>query len=165
MEELTVKELDVTAPTLFAASQYLGKYCEKPSLEFMLCKNENRRDPRPCLEYGKTLTACSIDFFRDVKKTCLGEFDQYTECIDRSSADYKLSKCRKTQAVLDSCFMDKLALRRPQDPGYYSRAKVMDTDRPKARGYVTPDFPDSAQNVELPPAAEIPRARFDTYPL
>jgi len=163
-EELTVKELDVTTPTLFAASLYMGKYCEKPSMEYMLCRNENRRDPRPCVGYGKELTACGVQFFRDVKKTCLAEFDQFTACIDRSSADYMITKCRKTQAALDGCFLEKLDLRRPQDPGYYCRPKVLDTDRPKVRGYVTPDFPDAAVEIRQPPQEEIPRARFDIYP-
>ena len=54
--------------------------------EFVLCKNEER-DPRKCVEYGKTLTACGLDFFRKVKAECLQEFTQFANCIDKSSID------------------------------------------------------------------------------
>lgn len=55
--------------------------------EFMLCRQECQ-DPRQCLNEGKAVTACSLDFFRKIKKSCAVEFTQFTNCLDRSSADY-----------------------------------------------------------------------------
>lgn len=54
--------------------------------EFMLCREEEK-DPRKCLKEGKDVTACSLNFFRKIKKTCLEEFNQYSHCLDQSSKD------------------------------------------------------------------------------
>ena len=55
--------------------------------EFMLCRAEER-DPRKCINEGKAVTGCSLDFFRGVKKSCAQEFTQFAHCLDKSSADY-----------------------------------------------------------------------------
>ncbi|KAH9638164.1 hypothetical protein HF086_009192 [Spodoptera exigua] len=73
--ELTVPELQLSSPALFAGSFHLGKYCEQANNEFMLCRLEEN-DPRKCLKEGKAVTACTMDFFRKVKKSCLQEFNQ-----------------------------------------------------------------------------------------
>lgn len=52
----------------------------------MLCKKE-LDDPRKCLAEGRAVTACALDFFRMVKKTCYEEFSQYSNCLDKSSGD------------------------------------------------------------------------------
>lgn len=52
----------------------------------MLCRNE-LKDPRKCLNEGKALTSCAFEFLRKLKKTCKGEFEQYTHCLDQSSQD------------------------------------------------------------------------------
>lgn len=53
----------------------------------MLCRFEEK-DPRKCINEGKAVTACTLEFFRKVKKTCLAEFNQYANCIDKSSGEY-----------------------------------------------------------------------------
>lgn len=53
----------------------------------MLCRQEYK-DPRQCLNEGKAVTACSLDFFRQIKKNCAQEFTQFANCLDKSSADF-----------------------------------------------------------------------------
>lgn len=52
----------------------------------MLCRKE-LDDPRKCIAEGKAVTACALEFFRQVKKTCHAEFTQYATCLDKSSGD------------------------------------------------------------------------------
>ena len=47
----------------------------------MMCKDE-LNDPRKCLQVGKEVTKCSLDFFRKVKKNCAQEFQDYAKCLD-----------------------------------------------------------------------------------
>lgn len=54
--------------------------------EYMLCRKE-LDDPRKCIAEGKAVTACALEFFRQVKKTCHAEFTQYATCLDKSSGD------------------------------------------------------------------------------
>lgn len=54
--------------------------------DYMLCKDE-LGDPRKCLDEGKAVTNCALEFFRKVKKTCTDEFAQYANCLDKSSGD------------------------------------------------------------------------------
>ena len=63
--ELTVEEVPVGTPYLKAGAQHMGKYCEPQNNEFMLCRSENQ-DPRKCLQDGKEVTACALDFLRKV---------------------------------------------------------------------------------------------------
>ncbi|XP_075219171.1 NADH dehydrogenase [ubiquinone] 1 alpha subcomplex subunit 8 [Lycorma delicatula] len=128
-EELTVPEVKLSAVPLRAAAFHLGKYCEGINNEFMLCRNE-LEDPRKCLNEGKAVTSCSLEFFRKLKKHCNEEFTAYYNCIDRSSADYKFSPCRKTQNAYDQCVLENLNLERPEY-GYFCRVRVHKTDRPK----------------------------------
>ncbi|KAF0292347.1 NADH dehydrogenase [ubiquinone] 1 alpha subcomplex subunit 8 [Amphibalanus amphitrite] len=58
------------------------------SAEFMLCRQEEK-DPRKCLAEGRAVTSCALEFFRKVKSTCLDEFNQYANCLDRGSPDLK----------------------------------------------------------------------------
>lgn len=107
-EELTVEEVNLSSPALRAGAFHMGKYCENqnnvspPSgtsrllhhhqniefsfQEYMLCKAE-LKDPRQCLAEGRAVTACALDFFRKVKKTCYDEFTQHANCLDKSSGD------------------------------------------------------------------------------
>lgn len=57
--------------------------------EFMLCKSE-LIDPRKCLNEGKAVTKCSLEFFRKVKSSCSREFTDYYTCIEKSSPGYEL---------------------------------------------------------------------------
>uniref|UniRef100_R4WT51 NADH dehydrogenase [ubiquinone] 1 alpha subcomplex subunit 8 n=1 Tax=Riptortus pedestris TaxID=329032 RepID=R4WT51_RIPPE len=129
-EELTVQEVNLSSSSLRAASFHLGKYCENINNEFMLCRSENPQDPRKCLEEGKAVTNCSLDFFRKMKKNCRQEFETYAECIDKSSTNFALTPCRKTQGVYDKCVLEKLNIERPYW-GYFAQMKVHDTKRPR----------------------------------
>lgn len=59
--------------------------------EFMLCRYE-LDDPRKCIDEGKAVTSCAMDFFRKVKKSCHEEFSQYANCLDKSSSDLEFSR-------------------------------------------------------------------------
>ncbi|KAL2726967.1 NADH dehydrogenase ubiquinone 1 alpha subcomplex subunit 8 [Vespula squamosa] len=136
--ELTVQEINVTYPVLQAASFYVGKKCEWQSNEFMLCKEEEK-DARRCINEGKALTACALDFFKQLKKHCREDFEQYVRCLERSSGTMELSKCRNTQAIVDKCVLDKLNIERPSF-GYFCEAKIHDSSRPRPKEEV-PEFP------------------------
>ncbi|XP_050353974.1 NADH dehydrogenase [ubiquinone] 1 alpha subcomplex subunit 8-like [Nymphalis io] len=119
---LTVPEVDLSTATLMSAAPYVGKYCESVNNEFMLCRYESN-DPRACVDLGKKVTACTLQLFRNIKNNCRREFNNYSYCIDKSSGDFSLTKCRKTQAVFDQCMKDKMCIERP-DFGYFCRARV-----------------------------------------
>lgn len=61
----------------------------------MLCRLE-LDDPRKCIEEGKVVTSCTMDFFRKVKKTCAEEFTQYATCLDKSSPYFEYNKLEWT---------------------------------------------------------------------
>lgn len=68
-----------------------------------------------------------------VKKSCAAEFTQYAMCLERSSSALLFEKCRNTQEVFDKCMKDNLGLERPSY-GYFSLARVHDTERQGKRG-------------------------------
>jgi len=150
-EELTVEELNIGYPAMKAGSFHLGKYCEAQRNEFMLCRLEEK-DPRKCLVEGKAVTACALEFFRLVKKSCLDEFNQYANCLDRGSPDLKFRVCRNTQSVYDKCIQDNLGLERPYY-GYFCEPKVIKTIRPRPTPEEALEFPNTPD--ELP--ANFPR--------
>uniref|UniRef100_A0A1A9VX71 NADH dehydrogenase [ubiquinone] 1 alpha subcomplex subunit 8 n=1 Tax=Glossina austeni TaxID=7395 RepID=A0A1A9VX71_GLOAU len=127
-EELTVTELNLSTAALRAGAFHLGKSCENPNNEFMLCRLE-LDDPRACIMEGKVVTRCALDFFRKVKKSCYEEFMQYANCLDKSSGTMAFRHCRKTQGVFDKCMKDNLDIDRPEY-GYFTRAKIHHTERP-----------------------------------
>lgn len=141
-EELTVPEVQVSASVLRAASFHLGKYCENVNNEFMLCRSEYRGDPRKCLDEGKVVTSCTLEFFKKLKSSCRDEFETYAECVDKSSSDFKFSPCRKTQSVYDKCVLDKMDLERPPF-GYFCEIKIHDSPRPKPPVDRLPAYPDA----------------------
>lgn len=53
----------------------------------MLCRDE-LKDPRKCLKEGKAVTDCTYRFFCELKKNCCTEFEQYANCLFKSSSDY-----------------------------------------------------------------------------
>ncbi|CAG2058152.1 unnamed protein product [Timema podura] len=55
--------------------------------EFLLCRRE-MDDPRKCINEGKDVTSCSLDFFRKIKKSCFDEFTQHADCLNRSSGHF-----------------------------------------------------------------------------
>lgn len=119
---LTVPEANVSMATLMSAAPYIGKHCENVNNEFMLCREE-LKDPRLCVELGKRVTCCTLEMFRKIKANCLKEFNQYAKCIEKSSGDFQLNRCRNTQAIFDCCMEDKLCMSRPEF-GYFCRARV-----------------------------------------
>ncbi|XP_075988389.1 NADH dehydrogenase [ubiquinone] 1 alpha subcomplex subunit 8 [Anticarsia gemmatalis] len=154
-EELTVPEVSLSSATLFAGSFHLGKYCEQANNEFMLCRAEEK-DARKCINEGKAVTACTMEFFRKVKATCLKEFNQYATCIEKSSGDFSLRQCRTTQGVYDKCMLDKLNIERPAF-GYFTEVRVHDSKRPKPIEEPKAVYPDTPP--ALPEDAERKPAR------
>ncbi|CAG9789356.1 unnamed protein product [Diatraea saccharalis] len=120
--ELDTQEINLSTTTLMSAAPYLGKSCENINNEFMLCRQE-LNDPRACIGIGKLVTACAMQVFRRIKADCLEEFNQYANCIDKSSGDFAYTHCRKTQRAFDDCMSTKCQLDRP-DFGYFCRARV-----------------------------------------
>jgi len=55
--------------------------CLHDSQEFMLCYAEEK-DPRKCLNEGKEVTRCGIEFFQNVRENCAEEFTKYWKCLD-----------------------------------------------------------------------------------
>lgn len=157
---LNVQEVDLSTATLMSAGPYLGKDCEGVNNEFMLCRYESR-DPRACLDLGKKVTTCTMQFFKKVKSKCLHEFNQYAHCVDKSSGNYSFSSCRKTQAVFDSCMEEKLGMQRP-DFGYFCRARVHESKSvpptPRESCPCHSKFPEPTPS--LPDCKPRPAARF-----
>ncbi|XP_072937593.1 NADH dehydrogenase [ubiquinone] 1 alpha subcomplex subunit 8 [Epargyreus clarus] len=154
--ELTVPEVNLSSAALRAGSFHLGKHCEQVNNEFMLCRFEEE-DPRKCINEGKAVTACTMDFFRKVKNSCLAEFNQYSNCLDKSSGDYSFDYCRKTQGVFDKCMLEKMNLERPPF-GYFTEVRVHDSKRPKPLEEPKAVYPDATP--ALPEDAEKKPARF-----
>ncbi len=97
-------------------------------LTSLLALRFEEKDPRKCIEDGKAVTACTMDFFQRVKGACAAEFTQYAMCLERSSGKMEMWKCRKTQGVYDQCMKDKLDIDRPYY-GYHSLTKIHQTSR------------------------------------
>uniref|UniRef100_A0A8C4MR65 NADH dehydrogenase [ubiquinone] 1 alpha subcomplex subunit 8 n=1 Tax=Equus asinus asinus TaxID=83772 RepID=A0A8C4MR65_EQUAS len=117
----------VSSSVLKAAAHHYGAQCDKPNKEFMLCRWEEK-DPRRCLEEGKLVNKCALDFFRQIKLHCAEPFTEYWTCIDYSSLQL-FRHCRKQQAKFDECVLDKLGWVRP-DLGELSKVTKVKTDRP-----------------------------------
>ncbi|XP_014217185.1 NADH dehydrogenase [ubiquinone] 1 alpha subcomplex subunit 8 [Copidosoma floridanum] len=145
-EELNIQEINLTFSVLQAAAFHLGKYCESNNNEFMLCKSEEP-DPRRCIDEGKSVTACALEFFKKIKKHCNEEFDQYYTCLEKSSGNSAFSPCRKTQSVFDQCVLDNLEIERP-DFGYFCQVKIHNTQRPKPKSSI-PVFPDAPVPITI----------------
>ncbi|XP_052744024.1 NADH dehydrogenase [ubiquinone] 1 alpha subcomplex subunit 8-like [Bicyclus anynana] len=157
--ELTVDECELSTATLMSAAPYVGKHCEAVNNEFMLCRYENK-DPRPCVEIGKKVTACTMQLFKHIKDNCKLEFNQYANCIDKSSGNYTFHNCRKTQAVFDACMDEKLCMNRPAF-GYFCRARIHHSPTsppPPEPCPCAPKVPDPTPS--LPDCKPRPPARF-----
>ena len=53
----------MSSAVLKAAAHHFGSQCDAPNKEFMLCRWEEK-DPRKCLEEGRKVNACALNFFR-----------------------------------------------------------------------------------------------------
>uniref|UniRef100_A0A8C9L6N5 NADH dehydrogenase [ubiquinone] 1 alpha subcomplex subunit 8 n=1 Tax=Pavo cristatus TaxID=9049 RepID=A0A8C9L6N5_PAVCR len=127
LEELDVQEVTVSSAVLKAAAHHYGSQCDRPNKEFMLCRWEEK-DPRKCLQEGRQVNQCALDFFRSIKVHCAEPFTEYWTCIDYSNLQ-ELRRCRKQQAVFDNCVLEKLGWVRP-DLGQLSKVTKVKTDRP-----------------------------------
>lgn len=56
-------QIKVSSAVLKAAAHHYGAQCDKPNKEFMLCRWEEK-DPRKCLEEGRKVNDCALNFFR-----------------------------------------------------------------------------------------------------
>ncbi|XP_063387213.1 NADH dehydrogenase [ubiquinone] 1 alpha subcomplex subunit 8-like [Cydia fagiglandana] len=158
-DELTVQEINLSTPMLMSAAPYLGKLCENLNNEFMLCRQETQ-DPRACVDLGKRVTFCALKVFRSIKAGCSKEFNQYAECIDKSSGDFSFEHCRKTQAVFDKCMKDQLCVDRP-DFGYFCRGRVHKSSSEPLPGPPCPCVPRVKDPTpSLPDSKERKPARF-----
>lgn len=128
-EELEVQEVNLTTPYLKAGALHFGKYCDEQCKEFMLCRREYD-DPRKCVKEGKDVTACAVEFFQKVKKDCKEPFDTYAACLEWSSMEMDIRHCRKTQAAMDQCMLEKLNIERPY-VGFFTEIRTHKTNRPK----------------------------------
>ncbi|ESN99574.1 hypothetical protein HELRODRAFT_84162 [Helobdella robusta] len=128
-EDLQVEELKLSSAPLRAGAHHFGKYCDNQCKEFMLC-NEEEKDPRKCLNEGKNVTKCGLEFFNKVKDNCAVEFTKYWKCVDHSDHDMSFRHCRRLQSEFDKCIFDKLGQERPP-LGYFSKIRVHNTTRPK----------------------------------
>ena len=57
----------------------------------MLCDKEEK-DPRKCINEGKEVTRCGLEFFKKLRSSCGSEFTEYWQCIDHSSYDMHYKK-------------------------------------------------------------------------
>ena len=62
------EQVNVSSAVLKAAAHHYGSQCDKANKEFMLCRWEEK-DPRKCLEEGKKVNECAINFFRWIQYT------------------------------------------------------------------------------------------------
>lgn len=65
---MTPDQISVSSAVLKAAAHHYGSQCDKPNKEFMLCRWEEK-DPRKCLEEGRKVNECALNFFRYVSTT------------------------------------------------------------------------------------------------
>lgn len=140
-QELSVREVDLSSSFLQAGAYHVGKFCHEESKEFMLCRDEEK-DPRKCIQEGKMVTSCALEFFQRMKLSCRQEIEKYAQCLDYSSSNLGFKHCRKTQAAFDKCVFDQLQQERPE-LGYFCRAHVHHTKRPKPEPETARDYPDA----------------------
>lgn len=144
-EEINHKEIPLTHNFFLSSAMWLGKYCDNQCKEFMLCRAEER-DPRKCLQEGREVTDCGLEFFKKVKKTCRGELEWYTRCLDFSGGEPNYRKCRNEQAVFDGC-MYSSGFERARF-GYFQMLRVHDSKRPRPKRIV-PIFEDAVEPFDV----------------
>ncbi len=108
-QDLEVEELNVTSAVLLGAAHHFGNHCKKQSEAFMDCRIETK-DPRKCLQQGREVTKCALDFFSKVKGSCNEAFTEHWNCLDHNNQE--LPECRKTQKAFDSCMAEKLGMKK-----------------------------------------------------
>ncbi|KAK1800239.1 hypothetical protein P4O66_000284 [Electrophorus voltai] len=122
-----LEQVRVSSAVLKAAAHHYGSQCDKVNKEFMLCRWEEK-DPRNCLNEGKKVNECALNFFRQIKGNCAESFTEYWTCLDYSSLA-ELRHCRKQQKAFDNCVLEKLGWERPE-LGDLSKVTKVATSRP-----------------------------------
>jgi NADH dehydrogenase (ubiquinone) 1 alpha subcomplex subunit 8 len=140
-EEIAHKEIPLTYNYMIASAMWLGKYCDNQSKEFMLCRTEEG-DPRKCLDYGRQVTECGLEFFKKVKKTCREELEWYNKCLDWTGKEPCFRMCRQEQALFDGCMAEN-GFERAKF-GHFQMLRVHDSDRPQPKPAV-PIFTDAVE--------------------
>ncbi|XP_062410755.1 NADH dehydrogenase [ubiquinone] 1 alpha subcomplex subunit 8 [Sardina pilchardus] len=148
LQDLNVEEVNVSSAVLKAAAHHYGSQCDKPNKEFMLCRWEEK-DPRKCLDEGRKVNECAIQFFRQIKGNCPEVFTDYWTCLDYSNL-HELRRCRKQQAEFDNCVLEKLGWQRP-DLGELSKVTKVTTSRPIPENpYCSRERPEPNAPIEGP---------------
>lgn len=138
-EELAREEIPLTFNYFVSSAMWLGKYCDTQCKEFMLCRTEEA-DPRKCLKEGNDVTDCGLEFFRKVKNTCKDELEWYTTCLDYSGHIAAFRRCRREQALFDTCMYEN-GFERARF-GHFQVVRVHDPERPRPKPHV-PLFTDA----------------------
>lgn len=144
-EELKTEEIPLTHNYMLASAMWLGKYCDRQSKEYMLCRREEG-DPRACLQNGMEVTKCGMEFYRKVKKSCREELEWYNKCLDWTGKEPQYRRCRHEQALFDGC-MHEAGFTRAKF-GDFQMLRLHDSERPKPKPIV-PIFPDAVEPYDL----------------
>nr|CAD2183879.1 unnamed protein product [Meloidogyne enterolobii] len=128
--ELVVpQELTLSTPWLKAVVVYMGAKCEKEMNEFMLLRREYGNDPRKVLKEGREVTACGVNFIRELRRNCLKEVTDYAKCLDDCrGGEMLIPYCRRLQYPLDICVEEKMGIKRPM-VGYFSKLHVHESQK------------------------------------
>jgi len=105
--DLETEEVKATSTVLLAGARHFGQYCQSVRETYMRCKYETK-DPARCVDEGKEVTKCGVEFFRKLKMNCNDEFTAHWQCLDRINDQPHL--CRKTQQKYDECVLNGLGL-------------------------------------------------------
>lgn len=164
-ELIVPQEITLSSPWLKAIGIYMGMQCEKEINEFMLLRREYGNDPRKVLKEGKQVTACGVNFIRQLRKVCLNELSEYAYCLDNAKGGEMLPhQCRPKQYPLDVCVEDNFQIRRPQ-LGHFSKIHVHDSPiRPPPLRYNRDYKAEAAKAMdELPKDFHISTERFKRH--
>ena len=97
-KDLESDELPITSAVLMGGAHHLGQYCDQDFKTFMGCRY-GHKDPRKCLEEGKQVTKCALDFFKKLKTECNDVFTKHWTCLDYHNQEF--GYCRATQKKFD----------------------------------------------------------------
>eukprot|EP00123_Amoebidium_parasiticum_P010056 comp19863_c0_seq1/m.23994 comp19863_c0_seq1/g.23994 ORF comp19863_c0_seq1/g.23994 comp19863_c0_seq1/m.23994 type:complete len:120 (-) comp19863_c0_seq1:145-504(-) len=106
-DQLATQEVDATSAVLLAGARHYGQYCKEQNDTFMACRFAGK-DPEKCVEEGKKVTACALQFFKLLRQNCNTEFTKHWECLEYNNQES--SRCRDTQLPFDVCMWTKLKL-------------------------------------------------------
>ncbi|CAF1231648.1 unnamed protein product [Rotaria sordida] len=128
-DELECPVVNVSSAALRAGSFHLAKYCDLQFKEFILCRQEEQ-DPRKCLNEGKNVSLCAINFFHKVRESCNDTFTTFWTCLDNArEGEMSFNSCKEEQKAFELCSKNKMNLERPE-PGYFSMIRMHDSKRP-----------------------------------